>query len=128
MPQKKNTPKIQRNSHVLDATDQTLGRLATRVATLLMGKHKPSYERHKDEGDVVVITNLNHARFTGKKLQNKIIYRHTNYPGGLKEKQLQTAWSEKPDEVFSKTVYRMLPKNKLRKQMMKRLRFEKSAN
>ena len=76
---------IQKSWHVIDATGQTLGRLSTRVATLLMGKHKPTYSPHLDMGDFVIVVNARKVRVTGKKLDDKIYYRHTGYMGGLKE-------------------------------------------
>lgn len=114
-------PQILRKKHSLDATDLPIGRLATRIATLLRGKHKPSYEPHKDEGDMVEVTNITKARFTGKKLEQKEYYSYSGYPGGLKTKKMSNVFKEKPADVLKRAVKQMLPPTRLRNGMMKRL-------
>ncbi len=114
-------PPILRKRHSIDATDSTIGRLATRVATLLRGKHKTSYEPHKDEGDIVEITNISKARFSGKKLEQKEYYSYSGYPGGLKTKKMSDVFKDKPADVFKRAVKQMLPPTRLRDGMMKRL-------
>ena len=113
---------IQKAWHVVDATDQTLGRLATRVAMLLLGKHKPTYTPHLDMGDFVVVVNASRIRVTGNKLEDKIYYRHTGYVGGLKETPLKTMLEKHPDRVLEKAVKGMLPRNTLAKSQLKHLK------
>lgn len=114
------TPTI-RKSHEIDATDQTIGRLATRVATILRGKHKASYQPHLDEGDTVIIMNVDKVRFSGKKLEQKNYYSYSGYPGGLKTKKMSDVFKAKPGEVLTRAVKQMLPPTRLREAMMKRL-------
>jgi len=109
----------------IDATNQAPGRLATKIATLLMGKHKVKYTPHLDLGDKVVITNVDKIAFTGKKLSQKVYRHHSNYPGGLKEIPANKIVAEKPEEAVRLAVIKMLPKNKLRDQRMNRLHFKK---
>ncbi|MDA2936341.1 50S ribosomal protein L13 [Patescibacteria group bacterium AH-259-L05] len=116
---------IDRKTHILNATDQSVGRLATEVATLLIGKHKPSYVPHVDGGDIVVVENVDKLTFTGQKLKQKIYYHHSGYPGGLKQKKMGEYFHENPSYVLHRAVINMLPKNKLRKSRIKRLRFKK---
>ncbi len=111
-----------RQTHKLDATDQAPGRLASEVAQLLVGKHKPEYVPHVDMGDIVQIENVDKMKPTGKKLEQKEYIRHTGYPGGIKRATMQKVWDTKgPGEVLRRTVKNMLPKNKLQKERMKRL-------
>lgn len=112
---------IHRNRHEIDATDLTIGRLSTRIATLLRGKHKAGYEPHIDEGDIVSVTNISKVRFSGKKLAQKEYYRYSGYPGGLKTKKMSEVFSEKPGDVLKRAVKQMLPPTRLRDGMMKRL-------
>ncbi len=112
---------ILRNRHEIDATDLTVGRLATRVATLLRGKHKVGYEPHIDAGDIVTVTNTAKLRFSGKKLSQRNYYSYSGYPGGLKTKKMSDVFSAKPGEVFKRAVKQMLPPTRLRDGMMKRL-------
>lgn len=113
--------KPQRQTHQIDATDQAPGRLATEVAKLLRGKHKPTFEPHIDAGDVVQVANVAQMKFTGRKLDQKTYYHHTGYPGGLRETAMAEVFAKDPGEVLRRAVYNMLPKNKLRSGMMKRL-------
>ena len=107
--------------HTINAKAQVLGRLASQVATILIGKHKPEYEPHLDKGDKVKVINIDKIKITGNKLNNKLYYRHTNYPGGLKTKKMKE-FSRK--ELFQKAVWNMLPKNKLRKKRFFKLEIE----
>jgi large subunit ribosomal protein L13 len=98
---------------VFDAADQTLGRLATRIADTLRGKNKPEYTPHIDTGDFVVVINAEKIKVTGKKLTDKIYYRHTGYPGGLRERTLQEQLDRRPEEVIRMAVKGMLPRTKM---------------
>jgi large subunit ribosomal protein L13 len=114
----------QRKTHTIDAGGKVLGRLATQIAVLLRGKHKPTFVPYKDEGDFVVVKDIKNIKITGKKLEQKKYYRHSGYPGGFKEIAMKKLFAEKPAEVLKKAVWGMLPKNKLRKEMIKRLKIE----
>jgi large subunit ribosomal protein L13 len=107
---------------VVDATDQTLGRLAARVARLLQGKHKPTNSPHLDTGDHVVIVNAARIRVTGNKLVQKTYYRHSNYPGGLKAETLATLLKRKPEIVIERAVKGMLPQSRLGRAMFGKLK------
>ena len=98
---------------VVDATDQTLGRLATQVATLLRGKHKPTFTPHVDCGDYVIVVNAEKIHVTGRKLDQKVYYRHSGYPGGLKTITLREQLKKRPERVIRLAVHGMLPKNRL---------------
>jgi large subunit ribosomal protein L13 len=111
-----------RAKYEIDAKDQSLGRLATQVAAFLMGKNSASYERHKDMGGTVVITNASKIKVTGKKMEQKEYYHHSGYPGGLKTKTMEDIFKKDPAEVIKRAVWNMLPKNKLRDEMIKRLK------
>ena len=113
---------IERQWWVVDASDQTLGRLATRIATLLEGKHKPIYSPHIDTGDHVVVVNAERIKVTGNKLLQKRYYRHSGYPGGLKEESLQALLARKPELVIERAVKGMLPQNRLGRAMFKKLK------
>jgi large subunit ribosomal protein L13 len=113
---------IDREWWLVDASDQTLGRLATRIATLLEGKHKPTYSPHLDTGDHVVVINAARVKVTGNKLLQKRYYRHSGYPGGLKEESLQTLLARKPALVIERAVKGMLPQNRLGRAMFKKLK------
>ena len=118
-------PKIERQTVEIDATGKPIGRLATKVAMTLMGKHRPQYEPHTDMGDRVVIKNADKAILTGKKWEQKVFYRTSNRPGGLKTTPVKVLRAEKPEEVIRHAVVYMLPKNKLQAVRMKRLTFIK---
>lgn len=113
---------ITRKTYLVDAKGKILGRLATRVATLLMGKHKPEYTPFLDCGDPVVVVNAREVRFTGKKADQKLYKHYTGYPGGIREVSLGTLLAEKPEEVIREAVRRMLPHTKLGRQMLRHLR------
>ena len=113
---------IKREWHLVDASDKVLGKVATQIATLLMGKHKPMFSRHMDVGDFVVVINAEQVRVTGNKAKQKIYYRHSGYPGGLKSISLERMMETAPAKVIEHAIQGMLPQNKLRARMMKRLR------
>jgi large subunit ribosomal protein L13 len=119
---------IERGWWLVDASDQTLGRLATRIATLLEGKHKPIYSPHLDSGDHVVVINAAKVKVTGNKLTQKVYYRHSNYPGGLKEETLQALMARKPQIVIERAVKGMLPQNRLGRAMFKKLKVYAGAD
>jgi large subunit ribosomal protein L13 len=113
---------IERNWYVVDANGQRLGRLATRIADTLRGKNKPGYTPHIDTGDFVVVVNAERIAVTGRKLENKKYYRHSGYPGGLKERTLQEMLKRKPEEVLRLAVRGMMPKNRLSRAQLKKLK------
>lgn len=117
--------KMIRKTQQIDATDQVLGRLATQVALILRGKDKPTFQPHIDSGDFVEIINADKIKFTGKKLAQKEFISHSNYPGGLKRAKVRDVFKSNPGEVLRKAVIGMLPKNKLRDLMIKRLIIKK---
>ena len=113
---------IDKRWHVLDANGQTLGRLATQVAGLLMGKHLPTYSRHLDMGDYVIVVNAEKVRVTGNKLEDKIYYRHTGYMGGLKTTPLGRMLERHPERVVELAVRGMLPRNRLGRHLHRHLK------
>jgi large subunit ribosomal protein L13 len=113
---------VQRQWHVIDATDVVLGRLATHTATLLRGKHKPIFAPHVDTGDFVVIVNAGKVALTGNKRETKIAYRHSGYPGGLKRVRYDELLSTRPERAIELAVKGMLPKNSLGRQMLRKLK------
>ena len=108
--------------HVVDAEGQTLGRLATRIATILNGKHNPLYVPHLLTGDYVIVTNAEKIRVTGNKAEQKKYYRHSGYHGGLTERSLADMLEKRPDRVIRQAVKGMLPKNSLGRKMLKRMK------
>ena len=108
--------------HVIDATDVVLGRLAAQAATLLRGKHKPMYAPHMDTGDFVVVVNAEKVAVTGNKRTDKLIYRHSGYPGGLRQRSVGEMLEKQPDRLVEKAIKGMLPKNKLGRAMSKKLK------
>ena len=116
------TSDIRRKWYLVDAEGKTLGRLATEIATILRGKHKPTFTPHADEGDFVIVLNAGKVKLTGKKLDQKVYRHHTGYIGGLVEVSCRRLLTEKPCEVINHAVSGMLPKNRLRSKMMTRLR------
>lgn len=113
---------VARKWYVIDAAGQTLGRLASEAATLLRGKLKPQFTPHVDTGDFVIIVNADKIVLTGKKLQQKKYYRHSQYPGGLKTTTAQEMLSRKPERMVELAVYGMLPKNRLGHQLKTKLK------
>lgn len=112
---------IERKHHKIDATGQAPGRLAAQIAMILRGKNKPTFAPHIDAGDFVEVENADKLKFTGLKLVQKDYYHHTQYPGGLKTISMKKVFEKDPGDVIRRAVYGMLPKNKLRDDMMKRL-------
>lgn len=113
---------LERTWYVVDANDQVLGRMATRIASFLMGKEKPIYTDFLDTGDFIVVVNIDKVKLSGKKWEDKIYYSHSGYPGGLKQISAAKLMEKHPDRVIKHAVKGMLPKNKLGKQMLKRLK------
>ena len=114
--------KIKREHHVIDATDQTLGRLSVQIAKILMGKNKPIYEPNHDTGDFVTVINAAKVKITGNKTEQKLYYRHSNYPGGLKSITLGKMMEQFPTRAIEYAVKGMLPHTRLGAQMNKKLR------
>jgi|YelNatPaOPRAMG01_1025707.scaffolds.fasta_scaffold08580_6 large subunit ribosomal protein L13 len=117
--------KIERKTHVIDAAGQPLGRLASQIAKLLMGKEKSNFSYSIDVGDFVIVKNIDKMKFTGKKFEQKKYYSHSGYLGGLKERTLKEIFQKDPAKILRTAVLGMLPKNKLRKQRINRLKIEK---
>lgn len=113
---------VERQWHVIDASGQILGKLATRVATLLMGKHKPSFVPYLDVGDFVIVLNATKVKVTGKKPKQKTYYRHTGYPGGIKAETYEELMASHPTRVIEHAVRGMLPHNRLGRAMFKKLK------
>jgi len=113
---------IEQAWRLVDADGQILGRLATEIADTLRGKDKPAYTPHVDTGDFVIVVNAEKVRVTGKKLDQKIYYRHSGYPGGLRERTLAEQLARRPEEVIRKAVKGMLPKNKLAAAQLRKLK------
>jgi large subunit ribosomal protein L13 len=113
---------IERSWFVVDASDLPLGRLASEVATLLRGKHKPTYAPHVDGGDFIVVVNAEKVAVTSDKSQSKIYYRHSGYPGGIKAETFERLRERRPEAIIERAVNGMLPKNKLGRQMGRKLK------
>lgn len=113
---------IERDWYVVDATDRVLGRLASRIATVLRGKHKPTFSRHLDVGDHVIVVNADKIRVTGNKADQKMYFRHSGYMGGDRQIPFQRMLDKHPDRVITLAVKGMLPKNSLREKMLRKLR------
>ena len=113
---------LERRWYVVDADGQNLGRLATRIADTLRGKRKPQYTPHVDSGDFVVVVNAEKVAVTGKKLEQKLYYRHSGYPGGLRVRTLAEQLERRPTEVLRKAVKGMLPRNRLASQQISKLK------
>ncbi len=114
--------------HHIDATDRVLGRLATRIATLLMGKHKPTYTPHMDMGDYVIVTNAHQIRLTGTKDETMTYARYSYYPGGYKEVPYKRVLKDHPERILTSAVRRMLPKNAIGRRMLGKLKVYASAD
>lgn len=113
---------IERNWYVVDAEGQTLGRLATRIATILRGKHKPIFSPHLDTGDFVIVVNADKIRVTGQKMEQKTYYRYSGYRGGLKETSLAEMMAKHPTRAIEYAVRGMLPKNRLGRALIRKLK------
>ena len=122
-----NENNIERKWYVVDAEGQRLGRLASEVATLLRGKHKPTYTPHADTGDHVIIINAEKIELTGNKLTDKMYYRHSGHPGGLKERNAEEMLEKSPEKVLEIAIKGMLPKGPLGRKMGKKLHVYKGA-
>jgi large subunit ribosomal protein L13 len=114
--------KPEANWVLVDATDQGIGRLATQIAAYLLGKHKPTYTPGVEMGDFVVVINASRMQITRKRLDDKMYYRHSNYPGGLKTTSLRDQMQSRPDRVIRAAVWGMIPHNKLGRRLIKRLK------
>ena len=119
---------VEQNWHVVDATDQVLGRMATEIAQVLMGKHRPEYTPHVDTGDYVIVTNARQVKLTGRKDTQSVRTRYTGYPGGLKVETFGSLRERKPEALIEDAVRRMLPKNRLGRVMLKKLKVYADAN
>ena len=113
---------VEKEWHLIDARDQVLGRLAVRIATILMGKHRPTYTPHTDTGDYVVVINSADVRVTGRKRQQKTYERYSGYPGGRKVIPFERRIERHPERVITEAVRRMMPKNRLARQMLRKLK------
>ncbi|WP_232699826.1 50S ribosomal protein L13 [Brevibacillus daliensis] len=113
---------VERKWYIVDAEGQTLGRIASEVATILRGKHKPEFTPHVDTGDFVIVLNADKIKLTGKKLTDKMYYRHSMHPGGLKATPAGEMLNKRPDRLFELAVKGMLPKNSLGRQMFSKLK------
>lgn len=115
-----------RETHIVDCSEQIFGKAAVQVANYLSGKNKPIYSPNADNGDSVIIKNLEKIQFSGSKLSKKNYYRHSGYIGNLKTLTLEQEWQKNPEKIFTAAVAGMLPKNRLQKDFLKRLSFEKN--
>lgn len=113
---------IDRKWYVIDAEDKVLGRLAGEIATILRGKHKPQFTPHMDTGDFVIVVNAEKVKLTGKKREQKTYYWHTGYTGGIRSRTAEELLARNPEEVIRKAVWGMLPKNKLSRQQLTKLK------
>ena len=119
---------VHRNWFVVDATDRVLGRVATKIADKIRGKDKPSFTPHTDGGDYVIVINAEKIKVTGSKFNNKMYYRHSLYPGGLKSQSFKELNQKNPERVIEEAVKGMLPKNKLGKSIIKKLKVFQGPN
>ena len=119
---------VQRNWFVVDATDRVLGRVATKIADKIRGKDKPTFTPHTDGGDYVIVINAEKIKVTGSKFDKKIYYRHSLYPGGLKSQTFKELNRNNPERIIEEAVKGMLPKNKLGKSMIKKLKVFQGPN
>lgn len=119
---------VQRDWYVVDAAGQTLGRLATEIASRLRGKHKPEYTPHVDTGDYIVVINAEQVRVTGNKTSDKIYYSHTGFPGGIKEISFEKLIAKAPERVLEAAVKGMLPRNPLGRDMYRKLKVYAGTN
>ncbi|HAK87501.1 MAG: 50S ribosomal protein L13 [Nitrospirae bacterium GWC2_46_6] len=118
---------VEHKWYVVDAKDEVLGRMACRIATYLRGKHKPIFTPNVDTGDFVIVVNADRVRVTGKKLTDKMYYRHSGYIGSIKETALKDRMKDEPEKVITDAVWGMLPKNRLGRQMIKKLKVYRGA-
>lgn len=113
---------VKRDWYVIDATDKPLGRLASKVAMILRGKHKPIFTPHVDTGDYVIIVNADKVILTGKKMDNKMYYNHSGYPGGIKQQNFRSFMQKSPEKVVYKAIWGMIPHNALGRKVIKKLK------
>jgi len=113
---------ISQQWYLVDASDQVLGRLATQIANILLGKNKPNYTPGMDTGDYVIVVNCERIRVTGNRMEDKVYYHHTQYPSGIKSVNLRTQLQKHPERVLRAAVWGMLPKNKYGRQLIKKLK------
>jgi large subunit ribosomal protein L13 len=113
---------ISQQWYLVDASDQVLGRLATQIASILLGKNKPNYTPGMDTGDYVIVVNCERIRVTGNRMEDKVYYHHTQYPSGIKSVNLRTQLQKHPERVLRAAVWGMLPKNKYGRQLIKKLK------
>ncbi|NOY64572.1 MAG: 50S ribosomal protein L13 [Nitrospirae bacterium] len=118
---------VERNWYIVDASDKVLGRLASRIATYLRGKHKPQFTPNVDTGDFIIVVNAEKIRLTGNKLEQKVYYHHTGYPGGIKAETAKSRIKRKPEQMIIDAVWGMLPKNRLGRKMIKKLKVYRGA-
>ena len=116
---------MSRKLHKIDAADKVLGRLASEIATLLRGKNKATFTPHIDDGDIVEIANVDKIKLTGKKMEQKLYYWHSGFPGGIKSVSAKVLRETTPNDILIRAVYKMLPRNSFRDTMIKRLHFVK---
>lgn len=114
--------------YIVDANGEILGRLASKIATIIRGKHKPTFTPHVDTGDYVIVINAEKVRLTGKKLKDKVYYHHTGFPGGIRKITAEKLLQKKPTEVLKKAIKGMLPKNSLGRQILKKAKIYASAD
>jgi large subunit ribosomal protein L13 len=119
---------VERSWFVVDAENKTLGRLASKIAQYIRGKHKPTFTPHVDMGDYVIVVNAEKINLTGNKLDQKKYYKHSNYPGGIKEVTYRELLAKDPEFIIEKAVKGMLPSNKLGRKMIKKLKVYSGAN
>lgn len=122
------TAEVKHEWHIIDAKGRVLGQVATEVAQILIGKHKPTYTPHIDNGDYVVVINASEIHITGNKSAKKMYYRHSGMPGGVWESNFEELLSKKPGDIIERAVHNMLPKNKLRSDRMTRLKVYAGAD
>ena len=113
---------VKREWYIVDAKDKVLGRLASKLAYILQGKHRPDYTPHVDQADFIVVINAEKIKLTGKKLDQKVYWRHSGYMGGLKLETARKLLERKPEQLIYLAVKRMLPKNRMRKKLLKKLK------
>lgn len=119
---------VKKRWYLVDAKDKVLGRLASRIAQILIGKHKPTYVHYLDVGDFIVVVNAEKVQLTGRKMDNKIYYRHSSYPGGLKQQTAKDVLKKYPERLIQRAVKGMIPKNKMQNLRMKKLKIYVGEN
>ena len=119
---------VPRHWHIVDASDLVLGRLSTKLAVILMGKHKPQYTPHQDVGDFVIVTNAEKIKITGKKADQKLMDNFSGYPSGRRSRSYRWMFEHQPEKLLTRSVQRMLPKNKLASQMLRKLKVYRGSD